>query len=146
MMVRLTGSIKTCVHEDHYYKQIFIAPNILIKIQLQYSFVCRKNSYIGISGWKTQEIESLARYRVSLRLGVVSACQTSVGIELDALCGKYDGAGSHVVTNHQSAIHWEVTTAQTNTTPRHLQHRKVLSHFHYSNRKLYVRVNLNLVS
>lgn len=57
---------------------------------------------------------------MSLRLRVVGACQPSVGTELDALCGKDDGAWGHIVTNHEGAVHRKVTAAQTNAAPRHL--------------------------
>lgn len=34
-----------------------------------------------------------------------------MGVDLDALRGQDDGAGSHIVANHQRTVHREVTAA-----------------------------------
>lgn len=61
----------------------------------------------------------------SLGLSGCGCSKRGVRVDLYALSGEDNGAGSHVVANHQSAVHWEVASAYANTSPGHLIGEKV---------------------
>lgn len=60
----------------------------------------------------------------SLYLCTLSATKCRVGVNLDALSWQDDGAGCHIVPNHQCTVHRKVAVAYPNSTPGNLIRQK----------------------